>query len=252
MECLKIKPLDVPDYTVKQSPHYPRVMKCPWRTAVVGNTSCGKTTVCVRILADLFRDTFERLYIVSQSVHLDPSYAPLINLMKAKGYDPAEHIIDRFDEDWIETNVIQPQMAVAAYQKTKNPKGTQIYQVCLWLDDVADDPALRNSNLLSTIAMRSRHYGLNILYSLQRWKAIHPQVRNGLSDLLIFKQKSREELEGILTSISCLAKSKDDLEALYRDITSEKFAFMWVALNRDGADTLHRGFGPGLSIKTLK
>ena len=67
-----IKPINIPEYKYKQS-KYEMTPKLPFRSIVVASSTGGKTVLIQNLLLNIYRGSFERVYIFSPSIHSDPA-----------------------------------------------------------------------------------------------------------------------------------------------------------------------------------
>ena len=69
----KIGPINIKEYTVKQS-NYGVVGTLP-----IGPSGYGKTVLLQNMILDIYKDCFERIYIFSPSIDVDNSWTPVKN-----------------------------------------------------------------------------------------------------------------------------------------------------------------------------
>ena len=68
-----VKPINIPEYEYKQS-KYDMVPKLPFRSIIVASSTGGKTVLIQNLLLNIYRGSFERVYIFSTSIHADPAF----------------------------------------------------------------------------------------------------------------------------------------------------------------------------------
>ena len=73
---IKIKPINVKEFTRKQS-KYETAHKLPIRSMVIGPSGSGKSVLLTNLILDVYKGCFERVYIFSQSINLDRTYDPI-------------------------------------------------------------------------------------------------------------------------------------------------------------------------------
>ena len=76
MTTPKIEPINIKDYTVKQS-NYETVGKLPIRSIILGPSGSGKTVLLQNMILDIYKDCFSRIYIFSPSIEVDSSWIPV-------------------------------------------------------------------------------------------------------------------------------------------------------------------------------
>ena len=67
-----VKPINIPEYKYKQS-KYDMVPKLPLRSIIVASPTGGKTVLLQNLSINIYRSSFERIYIFSLSIHADPA-----------------------------------------------------------------------------------------------------------------------------------------------------------------------------------
>ena len=138
-DSLDIKPIDLKEYSCKQSKHG-HVPKFPLRMILLAPSGSGKTVLLSNLILNIYRGCFERIFVFSPSIDIDKTWEPVKKHqeddMKAveKGkeklyfnhYDPAdlEHIIDT-------------QHKVIKLMKASNRK--KLFSILIVIDDFADD-----------------------------------------------------------------------------------------------------------------
>ena len=66
----KIEPIQVKEYTVKQS-DYEVVGKLPIRSVILGPSGSGKTVILQNMILNIYKGCFSRIYIFSPSIDVD-------------------------------------------------------------------------------------------------------------------------------------------------------------------------------------
>ena len=112
----KLKPINVKQYEFKQSP-YPQADKLPFRSIIV-SASQG--------VLKIYRDCFERIYIVSPTAHIDGAYKEIIKYVeKEQKVDnkKEQYLFDEYNPEAL-THIIDTQ------HKVKNNKMKKYIAVC--------------------------------------------------------------------------------------------------------------------------
>ena len=134
------------------------------RWAFVGTSGSGKGVAMLDLLLRHYRGVFDRIYLYSKSSTIDKNWDPLKKYVERElGVDQREEktFFDEFDAQALEEQM-DLQMRVAEEAKKQGMK--QIPQVLWIFDDLIDDERVmhNNSNLIATLAIRSRHFGGNL------------------------------------------------------------------------------------------
>ena len=152
-----IKPIDVKEYTSKQS-KYDVVGKLPLRDIILGPSGAGKGVLLSNMILDIYKGCFDRIYIFSPSIDVDKTWIPVKEYIeKSQKVDLKKEklFFDSYDAEALE-NIVSTQHKVAEHMKSKG--FTKIYQVLIIVDDFADDPSFsRHSKLLHALFTRGRH-----------------------------------------------------------------------------------------------
>ena len=96
---LQVKPIKDPSkLEVRQSPtpHLPRL---PTRALVLANSGGGGTTLLVNLLTrkSLYGDAFSSIFVWSQSVNIDTTWAPLKEQCRKRGQKVEEHFFSEWN-----------------------------------------------------------------------------------------------------------------------------------------------------------
>ena len=76
-----IERINVKQYDFKQSP-YPQEDKLPFRSIIVSASQGGKGILIQNLVLKIYRDCFERIYIVSPTAHIDEAYKEIIKYVE--------------------------------------------------------------------------------------------------------------------------------------------------------------------------
>ena len=68
-----IEPINAKQYEFKQSP-YPQADKLPFRSIIVSASQGGKGILIRNLALKIYRECFERTYIVSPTAHIDEAH----------------------------------------------------------------------------------------------------------------------------------------------------------------------------------
>ena len=72
----EVEPIDIPDYKYKNS-KYEMMPKLPARMLCVASSTGGKTVLIQNLILKIYRNSFERIYIFSQTVNVDDTWTPV-------------------------------------------------------------------------------------------------------------------------------------------------------------------------------
>ena len=225
-----IKPIDVKEYTSKQS-KYDVVGKLPLRDIILGPSGAGKGVLLSNMILDIYKGCFDRIYIFSPSIDVDKTWIPVKEYIeKSQKVDLKKEklFFDSYDAEALE-NIVSTQHKVAEHMKSKG--FTKIYQVLIIVDDFADDPSFsRHSKLLHALFTRGRHSFISTIVSTQKYRAISNIIRVNATNLYVFRLRNGGDLESLIEELNALTDKKTLLQ-LYNLATSEPFSFLFIKLN---------------------
>ena len=225
-----IKPIDVKEYTSKQS-KYDVVGKLPLRDIVLGPSGAGKGVLLSNMILDIYKGCFDRIYIFSPSIDVDKTWIPVKDYIeKSQKVDLKKEKLfyDSYDAEALE-NIVSTQHKVAEHMKSKG--FTKIYQILIIVDDFADDPSFsRHSKLLHALFTRGRHSFISTIVSTQKYRAISNIIRVNATNLYVFRLRNGGDLEALIDELSALTDKKSLLQ-LYNLATSEPYSILFIKLN---------------------
>jgi hypothetical protein len=225
-----IVPIKIKEFEVKQS-KYNNVGKLPIRSLLIGPSGSGKTVLLQNLILNIYKDCFSRIYIMSPSIDVDMSWAPVKDYiekeMKVKNTDEDPIYFDSYEPEAL-AKIIHTQHKVSEYMKKKNHK--KLFQILVIVDDFADAPEFtRRSALLHALFTRGRHNSISTIVSSQKWNSIAPIIRVNATELFIYRLRNYKDIECYLDECSALYDKKTLLD-LYNIATEEPFSFLYVKL----------------------
>ena len=177
---------------------------------------------------------FDRIYLYSKSATIDKNWDPLKKYVeKELGVDQREEqtFFDEFD-----AQALQEQMDLQTRVAEEAKKTMKFIPQVLWIfDDLVDDPTVmhNNSNLIATLAIRSRHFGGNLWVSTQKYRSLAYVIRINLTCLFIWPALSnRLQRKAIIEEIAGHYSEKE-VEELLLHVSKRKHGFLFVKLKAD-------------------
>lgn len=244
-----VKPIDVKEFTVKQS-KYNIVGKLPIRSVILGPSGSGKTVLLQNMILDIYRDCFARIYIFSPSIEVDVSWLPVKSYIeKNMKVDPEEEQIyfDHYDHVALE-NILSTQHKITNYMKKNG--SSKLFQILVVVDDFADSPEFtRQSKLLHSLYTRGRHNSISTITATQKFSAIHPIIRVNATELYIYRLRNYKDLEAFIEEVSAVMDKKTILD-FYNYATSIPYGFLYVKLTEKSKDNMfYQNFKNRLTIQ---
>ena len=191
----------------------------------------GKTVYLCNLVLDIYRNCFERVIIFSPSINLDNTWLPVKQYLKTELHQVENDSSKFYYEEYHEADlmrIIDLQFKVVAYMKQQGYK--ELYQILIIIDDFADTPSFtRNSQLLNSLYIRGRHMAISVVTSTQVYRALGPVIRKNITDIAVFRLRSKLELDAIMEELSGVYDKKTLLE-MYNVATEEPYSFLFINL----------------------
>jgi len=225
-----VKPAKSKDYTSKQS-EYSMCAQCPFRSIILGPSGSGKTILLQTMILDIYKGCFDRIYIMSPSVHLDHTWYPvkdyIKNKMKIEDSKEEPLYYDHYDPEAL-AHIIDTQTQITEHMKKKGR--SKMFQILIVIDDFADDKSFsRNSRLLHSLYTRGRHSFISTITATQVFNALSPIVRKNATELYCYRLRNYKDLESVIEELSALCSKKQLLE-MYQAATEEPYSFWYINL----------------------
>ena len=232
MATPKIEPINLTEYTVKQS-KYEIAGKLPIRDILLGPSGVGKSVLLSNMILDIYRDCFDQIYLFSPSINVDHTWLPvkkyIEETMKIKHTDANPIYFDHYDAEQLH-NIIETQHKITKHMKDTT-KSKKLFQILIIIDDFADDPVFsRQSKLLHGLFTRGRHNMISTVVSTQAYRCLHPIIRLNAVNIFIFKLRNFKDIEALIDEVSALV-DKNSLMQMYKLGTEEPYSFLYIKLN---------------------
>ena len=123
-----VKPINIPEYEYKQS-KYEMVPKLPFRSIIVASSTGGKTVLIQNLLLNIYRGSFERVYIFSPSIHADPAFYEVKKYQKdvMKVDDTKEDLyFEGFNPSDLQ-KILERQKKSLSFKRTTKKKNYSVY-----------------------------------------------------------------------------------------------------------------------------
>ena len=226
-----VKPIDIPEYKYKNS-KYDMMPSLPFRGILVASSTGGKTVLIQNLILNIYKGSFERIFIFSPSVHVDDTWNSVKKHISENMNVDTEKEKTYFEEYNPEAlnQIIKTQHKVIDFQKKNKQK--DLHSILIVIDDFADDPKfVRYSNILHSLFTRGRHNAISVLLSTQKYNVLAPIVRLNTSALFIFRLKNMNEVNSFLEENSALV-NKEELYEMYRiAINDAPYSFLYINTN---------------------
>eukprot|EP00439_Symbiodinium_sp_Y106_P016809 s13541_g2.t1 len=175
----KVKLFPSAEYTVKQ-PRDQVVCRTPSNGILCAPSASGKTVLLVSMILEQYRGCYERVYVLSPSIDMDPQWEPVKEYIRKDlgvNTDREQCWWDDWDEAALRQILAQQKKIT---QQSKQLGMKKLYQVLIVIDDHADNPAVHRKTgegILDTLFIRGRHYCISTWVSTQKLRLMSSAVR---------------------------------------------------------------------------
>jgi hypothetical protein len=235
----------------KQS-KYKMVGALPSSMVVVGPSGSGKTTLLNSLITDIYRGSFERIYIFSPSIFVDYSWLPVRDYiekeMKITPTDDDPFYFDHYSEEALQ-HIIDTQHKIIKYMKEKSYK--KMFNILILIDDMADcTDFMRSSKLLHQLYIRGRHNYISVCTAVQRYYCLAPIIRLNTRMIFIYKLRNQKDLDSIIEELSALVDKKTFIQ-IYEKATEQPFSFLYINLiSQDKNNMFYINFSQRMQIES--
>ena len=179
---------------------------------LVGPRSSGKSVVINNLILrdEMLRGLFERILIISPTIHSDSSSRFLI------AEAGKENVYEAYSEDIIQD------LIDSVKDKDKHERSMKL----VILDDVIGSIPKYNS-LVYNLTSKARHWSISMIISTQNLRELPPVCRNNTTNWAFFRSGNLKEIEKMMEEMGSLG-SKDNCYALYQSCVEEPHKFMYV------------------------
>ena len=235
----KVVPLKHAERTFKQS-RFEAMPRVPFRMLLTGRSAAGKSTTISSLILDHYRGVFEKIYIFSSTVHLDPTFQALVKYGelelgqgKTDDLQSSEFVFTTFDETAIHEIMDRSKASIEKQAKNKQTlKGSAII-----LDDLSHENGMRKQGggTLARLFTTARHHGLTIIASTHSSTSLGPLARRQIDTLLIYPISNTREMQSLSEQYSRLAskdpKVFDEIYKYAAGPSSPPYPFLTVFVN---------------------
>lgn len=208
------------------------------RICVAGPSGVGKGVLVMQLLTnpEFYRGCFERIYYFSQSAKVDSNLLGLKAYCEKELGQTEECLFSEFDEGFLR-ELLNRQLKITQHLKAKG--ANKAMGVCIVIDDFIDMPSVvRKANgVLSSIAIRGRHGNVTCFYMTQKYRALGTEIRTNFNALMLFRQRSRFDLEAFLEENSAIIP-KEQLYQMYVKATNKDHGFLFCDLMQSNPDRM--------------
>ena len=186
------------------------------------HSSSGKSTLIQWLLAKPYNKFFDKIFIISSTINKDRSW-------KKFKFD-ADRVFEKYsDENFAEI--------------VKTIEASEDEKCLIIIDDMTAQNIFNGNNELCKFISVHRHSppkcppnicGTSIWIISHQYKAIQKKIRGLMTDLIVFKLRSDEELQAISEDCKGLVLSHDQFKRdIYLQAVKEKYNFLYIQKKSD-------------------
>ena len=198
-------------------PLHPNIPQIPSLILGIGSYASGKTFLMNSMLLQSrengfygAQDLFDETIIMSATLSNDPA---------ARFLKKAFTCTDGYEDGMI-TKLMEKQKS---YGEKKN-----MPFIALFADDILSRNLKRNSEL-SFLCCKFRHHNIGLLcVMVQNFKSVDTIIRNNSSDIIVFRQTNKKQLEQIEEEFGGVFEG--NFMELYKIATAKKYDFMYIRM----------------------
>jgi len=223
-------------------------------TAIISKKKSGKTTLLYHILKNVCSrsGTPSNVIIFCSTVHKDPTYKHIIEMLEKKGCnvsvytnfieddenivegllnelkkeaEPIEEEIKQFKDDISMFGKNSNQVEIKPIRKSKKLKA----DYTLIFDDLGSSMSHKSIDQLSKVL---RHYKMRCFYLQQYLTDLKLSTRKQIDYALLFKSFNEEKLRSIYDSLD-LSIDFDDFLKLYYYATKDPYNFLYIDVRNE-------------------
>lgn len=216
----------------------------PIRAIALGGSGSGKTNMISTLITDprFYKGRFAKIYWASPTALIDDALQPLreyvsTSLDQNQAEDPTFH--DRLDVAFFH-RVIERARRVTEWLKSRKPRPRHGFNTLIVIDDLADLRSPAAAQLISTLFLKARHWGISTILSTQKLRLplVTQAARVNATALFVWRLRNQADLwDGVMYEVSALA-DKEKIYAAYRAATDKPFGFLYVKLNSQDIDEM--------------
>lgn len=193
---------------------------------MISPVKTGKSTTIVNLLLNpnFYKDQFDIVYIISNTIHNDQTSRHLKEAFP-------ETIFDEYSDDIID-NII-------TYQKSF-PKDKQPF-IAIILDDFL---GIKSKSKINYLVSRFRHYSIGLLLmASQLFRGLPPICRQNATFCLIGGPNPSDfEIEKMAEEYGAIYDGVDNFKRMYKTATNQRYNFLYLDLQSNPSKA-YRNFG---------
>lgn len=219
-KSLKIEPVEVPDNDIKSPPMMDKVhLTHPFSLAAFGGSGSGKTVFIVNLLTkkEMYGKYFDEIYLYAPTGKCDESFE-YIDI-------PKERVVYK---DFIPKLKL---LLEKAQREVEQVGLSKVKKRCIVFEDLTSLRKLMNSSEFMQCFVMARHYGISVIASCHKFKALERCSRLNAKHFVIFPAPVTE-IKALLEEHqpACLSKKEfvDMVQYCWKPEPDNPRPFMWI------------------------
>lgn len=201
---------------------------------IIAPTGSGKSVLISNLLRIYYKNVFDKVFFCSSNVNEHKQV-----------FDNAYNSIE-FDENRIFSTINNQIINHIKEEITLDEHFDEPdFRALLVIDDLITEVMKKKNEDIVKFILQSRHLKCSIILVSHKFNFIPTVIRNNLTEIILFRSKSLQEIETIYKGIIDL--KKEDFEQLYEYCTSEPHSFLYSKLNKN-PQLYYRNFDEKLSV----
>ena len=209
----------------------------PISLAMCSRRQGGKTFFLKKLIGELY-DDYKQIYVFSPTCELDPTFDDLRRLGQEKknGEDKTDQVATKKEKKknpirFISENILEIADNVFESNSPEN-------RILFVFDDITNYYGRGNNDLFSKLALKSRHYGISIIFTSHEFKRLNTLVRTNMTQKLFFKINNLAEMRKICEECCNINVDEDALRRIIEENTGNYHCVLIT--NGPEADTYHQ------------
>lgn len=208
------------------------ILERPLSAIITAKRFSGKTFLIKEILNDReIKNRYDEIYVFTDTSLLDDTWKQINN---KKVY---------LDDDYKESKLVN---LLNSLKEDFLESGKKV-KVLIVVDDLIEVYNNKKKGVFTTLATRSRHYGVDYIFSTQKYNRLPPIIRLNSTTKLFFKITNKQEMNVIKEELSTRDLPEEEVEKMIDETTKEAYTYI---LFKEGEETMYYK-GKGVECKKL-
>ncbi len=178
------------------------IFSSPLSCCILAKRNSGKTFMLKEIIKKKLND-YDIIGIFTATGYLDDTWKELAK---------KKNVI--LDAEFDKNKILQLLDYINQSVCSGNPK----LKILLILDDLTDEFKLDKRDALNQLAFKSRHYGIDYIFTCHRYMTLSPLIRQNSTTQIFFKPNNSKELKAICEDLETFDNSEEMIAKMLNDL----------------------------------